>query len=53
MEMPTQARFMPMLITGRKKNFIANLKDGEQVVTSHEGKAQLLWDLYSELLGAR
>jgi hypothetical protein len=36
----------------QKKNFIANLKDGEQVVTSHEGKAQLLWDFYSELLGA-
>jgi hypothetical protein len=37
----------------QKKNFIANLKDGEQTVNSHEGKAQLLWNFYSELLGAR
>jgi hypothetical protein len=37
----------------RQKNFIANLKDGEQVATGHEEKAQLLWDFYSGLLGAR
>jgi hypothetical protein len=36
----------------QKKNFIANLKDGEQVVTGHREKAQLFWEFYSGLLGA-
>jgi hypothetical protein len=36
----------------QKKNFIANLKEGEQVVTSHEEKARVLWEFYSGLLGS-
>jgi hypothetical protein len=37
----------------RQKNFVANIKDVKQVITSHEEKDQLLWEFYSGLLGAR
>lgn len=35
----------------KKKNFIAKVKVGDQVVTNQEGKQEVFWDFYNNLLG--
>ena len=35
----------------KKKNFIAKLKDGDNILTNHEEKAAAIFDFYSNLIG--
>jgi hypothetical protein len=35
----------------RKKNFIAKLKDGDNILTNHDEKAAAIFDFYSNLIG--
>jgi hypothetical protein len=35
----------------KKKNFIAALREGDQILTSHEDKAASIFDFYSNLIG--
>lgn len=37
----------------KKKNFIAKLKEGDRVVTTHEDKAEVLLNFFSNLIGTR
>ena len=36
----------------KRKNFIAALREGDQILTSHEDKAAAIFDFYSNLIGA-
>jgi exonuclease III len=36
----------------KRKNFIASLREGDQLLTSHEEKAAAIYDFYSNLIGA-
>jgi hypothetical protein len=36
----------------KKKNFIAKLTEGDRIITSHEEKAEAVFDFYSNLIGA-
>jgi hypothetical protein len=36
----------------KKKNFIAKLMEGDRIITSHEEKAEAVFDFYSNLIGA-
>lgn len=36
----------------KKRNFIAKIKDGDQVVLDQEGKKQVFWEYYNNLLGS-
>jgi hypothetical protein len=35
----------------KKKNFIANLKEGDRILTTHEEKVAAIFDFYSNLIG--
>ena len=35
----------------KKKNFIAKLKEGDNILTTHEEKAAAIFDFYSNLVG--
>ena len=35
----------------KKKNFIAKLKEGDNILTTHEEKAAAIFDFYSNLIG--
>jgi hypothetical protein len=36
----------------KRKNFIASIRDGDQLITSHDGKAEVFWDFYMNLIGS-
>lgn len=36
----------------KKKDFVAKLKEGDRIITSHEEKAEAGFDFYSNLIGA-
>ena len=36
----------------KRKNFIASLREGDQILTSHEEKAAAILEFYSNLIGA-
>ena len=35
----------------RKKNFVAKLKEGDNILTTHKEKAAAIFDFYSNLIG--
>ena len=36
----------------KRKNFITAIRDGDQLFTSHDGKAEVFWDFYMNLIGS-
>ena len=36
----------------KRKNFIGAIRDGDQLITSHDGKAEVFWDFYMNLIGS-
>jgi hypothetical protein len=36
----------------KRKNFIASIRDGDQLITSHDGKAEVFWDFCMNLIGS-
>jgi hypothetical protein len=51
--MQIQVSFTLKLSIGKRKNFIAKLKDDGTTMTSHEDKAQVLLNFFSNLIGSR
>jgi len=37
----------------RKKNFVAKLKEGDNILTTHKEKAAAIFDFYSNLIGKK